>query len=363
MRLLVQGAGLRKLLDPISRGRSDLVFDMNKLSIVTALDDMSAFDRILADPAFGEVETHPQTGTYGRAYYPAVHGDDFHNLSFAVCFEGVPQVVVLCSLIGKTLGLHGLPARLFARPGSPPDLHRSAIRSAFAHIDKVASANDVHHVELREPATADLSPIGEASIAREAQAAPSLVGRVDLTAEPVQWRKALRKSFRSLVNWGRDNLAITYFNRFDCDAEKFDQYRLFHAEIAGRVTRPKKSWDVMQDWVAAGHGELICGSLNGKLVAASLFIDGTETSIYMSGVYDRSLEKPLAHYMVWHGIERAQARGMKHLHLGDIHLKGTVDDKRYAIGYFSRGFATNIDTYLTWRWRVVSAAFPARDVA
>ena len=237
------------------------------------------------------------------------------------------------------------------------------MRSAFAHIDGVASVHDVHQIELREPATPGLSPIGEGSIAREAQGAPSLIGRVDLGTEPAQWRKSLRKSFRSLVNWGRDNLSISYFNRTDRDRDRFERFRLFHAEIAERVTRPKKSWDVMHDWVVGGRGELICGSLDGKLAAAALFVDGTETSIYMSGVYDRALDKPLAHYMVWHGIERAQARGMKHLHLGDIHLKGAVDDKRYAIGYFTRGFATHIDTYLTWRWPVLkNGASAANEV-
>ena len=89
---------------------------MNKLSIVTAQDDANAFAHILGDPAFAEIEAHPQTGAYGRSYYPAVHGSDFRDLSFAVCSGNTPRVVVLCSLIGKTLGLYATPRALLYTP-------------------------------------------------------------------------------------------------------------------------------------------------------------------------------------------------------------------------------------------------------
>ena len=72
---------------------------------------------------------------------------------------------------------------------------------------------------------------------------------------------------------------------------------------------------------------------------------------HASGVYDRTLfDKPLAHYPVWLGIERAQLRGMKTLELGVVYDKGTVSDKEYQIGYFKRGFATHIENYTVWRW-------------
>jgi hypothetical protein len=125
----------------------------------------------------------------------------------------------------------------------------------------------------------------------------------------------------------------------------------FHAEVAGRVTRAQASWDVMYDWVARGCGELILGSLDGRLVAGSLFVDGTQTCIYASGVYERSLfDKPLAHYPVWLGIEHAHARGMKTLELGEVPAKGAVSDKEFQIGYFKRGFATDLDDHWVWRW-------------
>jgi len=307
--------------------------------------------RILQQPAFAEIEAHPQTGAYARSYYPAVHGDNHRDLSFAVCSSDVPVVVVLCTLISGTIGLHGLPLRMYLLSDLSPDQRDAAAKAAFSRLDELVTENGAHTVVLREPAQPFLSPIGEGALARRAGAKVNLVAQVDLTAGPGAWRKALRKSFRSCVNWGRRNLAIESIDRNNPNAELFDRFRSFHAQVAGRVTRPTASWDVMYAWITAGHGELVTASLEGKLAAASLFIDGTETCIYMTGVYDRSLfDKPLAHFPLWLGMERAQARGMKILELGDLPFQGVASDKEFSIGYFKRGFATHVDANVVWQW-------------
>ncbi len=324
---------------------------MRGLSIVSLEANKELFGRILTNPAFAEIEAHPQTGAYARSYYPAVHVENHRDLSFAACSGDVPILVCLCTLIGGTIGLHGLPLRLFAPPNLAPEIYRAAIKSAFSHIDDLAKVHGAREVVVRETASAILSPTGESCLARGAKAVPNLVAQVDLIAGPAEWRKALRKSFRSLINWGRRNFAVSFVNREKPDADLFERFRLFHAEVAGRVTRPQASWDVMYEWIVNGGGELVATSLDDRLVAASLFIDGTQTCIYMTGVYDRSMfDKPLAHYPLWLGIEHAQARGMRTLELGDLHFSGTVSEKEYGIGYFKRGFATHVDTNLVWRW-------------
>ena len=158
-----------------------------------------------------------------------------------------------------------------------------------------------------------------------------------------------------MINWGRRNLSIHCVNKETPNRALFDRYREFHAEVAGRITRPEQSWNVMYEWIALGGGELILAFLEDRLVAGSMFIDGKETLIYASGVYDRAeFDKPLAHYPVWLGIERAHARGIKILELGDIPIRGDKSEKEYQIGYFKRGFATHIDTQRVWRWPVGS---------
>lgn len=322
--------------------------------IVSSEIDRDAFDIILKDPAFAEIEQQPQAGVYGRAYYPAVYGERHRSHSFAILQQEKPILVVLCSSVEGVLGLHGLPLRIFARAGMDSNLFEAAIGEAFAQFDRLIELHNFREILVRERASAILSAIGEACVRRKAVPAVALIGVVDLEAGPAVWKRSLRKRFQQFINWGKRNLEIRYLNAENFSIEAFDVYRMFHAEIAGRVTRPRESWDEMYRAVKDGRGELLLANLDGKLAAGSLFIDGTCVTLYMNGVYDRNLDKPLAHFMMWHGIERARERGMKSLQLGDIHIQGAVDDKRYQIGYFKRGFATHTETYLDWRWQVKS---------
>jgi hypothetical protein len=321
------------------------------LTLVSLRKNYELLNQILADPTFSAIEANPQSGTYGRSYYPAYWGERYRDSSFAVTWQGRPVLVILCGITDGVLGLHGLPMQIFCRQDHVDEhVLESAIEAAFAQINQTALAEGAQEIRLREAVSPTLSPIGEMALDYDATTSVALTGMVDLTAGPVVWKRALRKRFHQFVNWGRKNLTIDYVNKEAPSLEKFDAYREFHARIAGRVTRPKESWDLQFAEVSRGRGELILGQLEGSLVAGSLFIDGTEVTLYMNGVYDRSLDKPLSHYMMWHGIERAHGRGLKRFQLGDIHLPDAADDKRHSIGYFKRGFATHFESSVVWQW-------------
>lgn len=286
---------------------------------------------------FPLIDAHPQTGVFGRDYYPKVYEGRSKDLSFSIGSEAI----CLCSLIDGTIGYYGLPLRIFATD-------QKAISAVFTRLDELAKEHSATTIQIREPASGTLGEIGNQCLKREATATTKLIGCVNLFAGPDVWRSSLRKRFKQFVNWGQKNLIISYVNGENYTEDQFDRYRNFHALIAGRVTRPIGSWDAMKTHIKNGGGELILGELDGQLVAATLFMDGTDTTIYMSGTYDRDTEKPISHYMIWHGIERAAQRGMKIFHVGDIHLKDAVDEKNFQIGYFKRGFTTHIDAYTDW---------------
>lgn len=320
------------------------------LSLVSAATDPARYDAILRDPAFGEIEAYPHTGVFGRAYHPSVfRGED---LSFAVSANETALLVCLCASFDHTLGFCSLPLRLFARRGLDDATYRAAVNAAFANLNALAAAHGLRVATVREPTTANVSPLGEACLARGAQAATVQHACVDLTAGHAAWRAALRKSSRSLINWGKRSLAMRFVCRVTPDRDLFVEFQKFHAEFAGRVTRSQTSWDIMCDWIVSGRGELIAGYLDNRLISGSMFLDGRDICVYGTGVYDRTLfDKPLAHYPIWLAIERALARGLKTLELGLVHDKGTVSDKEYQIGYFKRGISTHIVTYTDWRWQ------------
>ena len=308
----------------------------NGLSVLSARADPAGFDRILSDPVFAEIETYPQTNIFGRVYNPAIYGN--HDRSFAIVDGGVPILLCQCSSDNGRLDFYRMPIRLVAGRGLDEDRRRAAVQSALWRLDEITRANGLSEAVVLDERAGLGSLIEEFCRARGATMDPHPVACVDLTLGPTAWRAALRKSSRSLINWGRRNLSIKYVNKETSDKALFDRYRQFHAEVAGRVTRSVESWDVMYEWMARGRGELILGFLADELVSGSAFMDGTEMSVYMVGVYDRTkFDKPLAHYSIWHGIERARERGMKVLELGVIPPQGAASDKEFQIGYFKRG--------------------------
>src|SRR5437773_187894 len=101
------------------------------LSILSASADPVAFARILQAPAFAEIEAYPHTGSFGRAYHPAIHSDRGH--SFVVFSGDVPVIVCQCSLLDGILGFYGLPMCLIVREGLREADYRAAIAHVFSH--------------------------------------------------------------------------------------------------------------------------------------------------------------------------------------------------------------------------------------
>lgn len=319
------------------------------LCILTARGDTSPIDNLLDTPEFAHIEAYPHTGAFGRNYHASIHGRI--DRSFAVCVDGAAALICLCAPLAGKLSYYGMPLRLTLRRNLDDDTVRVAVNLAFSHLDRLAAAQESGEAIVYGESGSLSSLIGQACRLRGGTASIEPIAYVDLTAGPTAWRAALRKSSRSLINWGRRNLVISCVDQQRSDRILFDQYRQFHADISGRVTRTEASWSVMYDWIARGNGELILGFLEGRLVAGSMFIDGNTVCIYASGVYDRSqFDKPLAHYPVWLGIDHAQARGMKTLELGAVPPRDAVSDKEYQIGYFKRGFATHVEDHIVWRW-------------
>jgi hypothetical protein len=176
-----------------------------------------------------------------------------------------------------------------------------------------------------------------------------IVALADLVDGEAGLRRGLRKSYRSLVNWGRRNLHIEIVDAARPDQARFEAYRAFHREVAGHVTRSAESWDASFRLVAEGWGELVLGYLGDDLVAGTLVADGTASSYYASGVYDRArFDKPMAHWPLWLAMTRSMERGRRVFELGDVPAEGEASAKEVAIGHFKRGFATRLVTRLVW---------------
>jgi hypothetical protein len=318
------------------------------LAIVRAADNPAAFDAWRKKPGFAAIGAHPFTGGFGRRYYPLVFGDKRRDESFAVVEQNKPLLLVPCSLGEGALDHYGLPTRFFSRG----DLASATAEAALTHLDALAISSGLRRMTLQDNADAEASSaLGNACRKRSYIPTPHIEGFADLGAGEPGLRKGLRKSFKSLLNWGQRNMAIEIIDQAHPDRTLFRRYQDFHQAIAGRSTRPQESWDAMFDWIASGHGELILASLDGELVAGTMVVDGASIAFYASGVYDRErFDKPLAHWPLWLSMLHAGARGMTIFDIGDLPLEGTASPKEVNIGYFKRGFATRKEPWTVWMW-------------
>ena len=158
----------------------------------------------------------------------------------------------------------------------------------------------------------------------------------DLSLSEVALRRDLRRSYRSLINWGQRNLALVH------GPDLIFIYADFHAKVAGREVYDRAYWaDLASRFRNAG--DLTLGYAVGQAdpVAGLVVVDEGDTALYWSAVNDRDkFDKPMGHWPVFDAMLRAKARGMRYFDLGEFYEKGTVDEKTYGIGFFKKGFTS-----------------------
>ena len=317
------------------------------------IEGHEAYAAVAEHAGFRAVDDHPFYGGFGRLYYPAVGGEAASDVSMTVLVDGAPALYIPAAITDGLLAYNGMALRFFFASDLDEPGRAAAVDAAFRHIDALFAAGRITRAWVRDEAAAGvLGPIGTGALNRGATISLQLNGWIDLSAGEAAQRRALRKSFRSLINWGRANMTLRYVNAANPDADVFATLQAFHHKVAGRATRAQASWDAMFTWVAGGGGERVLGYLPGdELAAATLVVDGRAEAYYATGVYDRErFDKPMAHWPLWNAVERARERGLERFDLGIIPLPGAASAKEEAIGYFKRGFAMSIVASVEWSW-------------
>ena len=260
-------------------------------------------------------------------------------------------MAAICGSNGGPICYYDMPMRIWSDKTMGVRSFKAALRTSLDHLASFGRATGTSSCIIHDnPLGGSASRLGQSLHAAGAVPRLSLCARVDLDVPQETIVANLRKSYRSLINWGKRSITLSYVNRDNPDLEMFNLYQEFHRHIAGRVTRPQKSWDIMFETISGGSGELSLGrDASDGLISATLVIDGGGVAQYSSGVYDREqFDKPIGHWPLFDAILRAKARGMSLFELGDIPAAGTASDKELSIGRFKRGFAERLDFRLAW---------------
>jgi FemAB family protein len=273
------------------------------------------------------------------AYQQAYFG--YTDLSCTFIHEGRPIAVFILSDNLTSNGMGILPPLVIpAYRGS--SLHRRLIRECLA----LTSSSRIHAVDFRSYAIDGWH--------LELMARGGVISAVyhdlwvDLSLPVRQIKSCFRKQYRNSVNQGRKLL--------NCEIaagsgplirQHLEDFRKLHIEVTGRETRSIDTWNKQYDALSDSAAFMVLIFFNDDLVGASLFSSSKSHISYSVGAYRRELFEtmPISHAAQAAAIEHGKALGKRWYYIGRRHYPQdtpTPTEKEVSIGYFKRGFATDI---------------------
>ena len=283
-------------------------------------------------------------------YYKEYYKENFTDLSFFIMNENIILGYVICCVLNKKLTLpEGCVIVCFFDDRSKTNKFLCA--SLLSHIESLAKQYECEAIIIKDLLEhGSLTILGERLFNNKYKS--NLTFEMEISYKDFMadnFHKSLRKSYKSLVNWGKNNLEVLYINRDNHSLKTFRTFQDFHFKIAGRKTRSDETWQAQYDILRQGMGELALAYYQGNLVAGSLFADYGDTTVYFTGVYERDLfDFGVSHFLLYDGILRSYERGnTTRFSLGyfDTDIQ---DPKWYNIQFFKKGFCERLTPTVLW---------------
>ena len=176
---------------------------------------------------------------------------------------------------------------------------------------------------------------------------------IDLSQSEDEIRMNIRKSYKSLVNWGYKNLDIKIYDSNNIEENVIYQFENFHIQVSQRRTRTHESWLLQYKAVKQGMAYIVFGFFENKLAAAVLVLNSKTEAYYGVAVNDRELmtrNLPVGHAVLLEAIFIAKRFGIKKFNLGNV--ANSNDDKLNKIAKYKRGFSSVIETKLVYTFEL-----------
>lgn len=302
--------------------------------------------------SFRPVNYLASTLDYQLAYQRG-HGGEWHELSCVLRSDNKAVAIWPLTISERdgvaSLSSQGLPVMppLFV-PECPPTTLKKFTNECQRIADRLAA--QLNLTEWRSaPAFVDRAGLDKWHLTAMGQGARCSVRHelyIDLRLTLPEIKSGFRKSFRSLVTSG-ERLWDVEIMRAPGKAVVWEEFRLLHAEVAGRTTRSLESWQSQLAALAADEGFLVVlRDASGRMVGAGYFICSADEGVYAVATYDRSLfDKPLGHVVQYRAIEELQRRGCSWYRIGNRSFPGDEQEpnaKELAIAAFKQGFASHV---------------------
>jgi hypothetical protein len=273
-------------------------------------------------------------------YYAEYFGKDYVDHSLLIYNQEEPVLCVFAFTNNDTLRFFDSPIKLIYHPLTPVNTINEAFRTLFQNFEENLQKQGINHILFHSDPYFNryyFDSIQETKVSHQCF--------VDLKLKDENIRMNLRKSYKSLINWGAKNLTLKTINNTNPELQEFLKFKDLHLTVAGRATRTHESWMLQFEQIVHNQGFLITGYSHDKLVSGTLVLHGSENAYYGVGAYDRNLmsqKLAISHYPLFYSILHAKSIGLKKYFLGTIDMLDPTDNKLNEINNFKKGFTATL---------------------
>lgn len=281
--------------------------------------------------------------------YYAEYYKEYQDLSFGVSYEDRVIGYVLCCSLENKICLPNDGVKIILESNSQKNT--KLYKEILDYLTLLAIQNDCTEIIIKDSLlNGSLSSLGETLFNNAYCSKITFEMLIDYkNFDETSYHKNLRKSYKSLINWGRNNLKFIYINKENACFKTFQTFKDFHLKIAGNKTRSDESWNLQYTMLEQGFGELGLAYYEDNLVAGSLFVDFNDVSIYFTGVYERDLfHLGISHYLLYNGICRLHEKKLTSAFSLGYFDTDIQDQKWYNIQFFKKGFCEKLTPVILW---------------
>ena len=171
---------------------------------------------------------------------------------------------------------------------------------------------------------------------------------VDLKQSLKEIKSFYRKSYKPLINKGLREWKLEILSSETINRSTWEEFRLLHKEVAGKVTRSIESWNIQYEMIEQGSAFMVSSRdiESSKLIGGGLFQYTKHEGIYSVAAYDRSLfDNAIAHPVQHLAIEHMKSLGLIWYRIGEKlypQSNPSPTQKEIDISKFKEGFCSKI---------------------
>jgi hypothetical protein len=282
----------------------------------------------------------------------------FHDLSMIIVEDDCPVLAVIISLEinpkkERILNGFGRPIRYI----ESNDVDTSSLKRAHKLFRNLFnSILEEHKPEMivyqDYLCNGNLSFLGRSLMSMGATSTPYFSQIINISQPEKVLRQQLRRSYKSLINWGDKNLNVHLLDSKTITEEDMEAFRRLHIKVSGQETRSVDTWKIQYEIIIEGGGFAVFGYLGAELVTTAFFIHNSICCYFGVSASIRELfDKPLSHIILWKAIIHSKELGCSVFEVGEqlFCKQGSPTNKELGISLFKRGFGGETQVRLNIR--------------